>query len=156
MANRRASTAICDSLFCTIAVITPVVFALAVYRNDLRKLLRILFVICVIFGTFLATRHAFYRLIYRVKVYFYRRRPQEEQRELEIKMILLNKNKLVVYPTYIVGGHYLEDLLHSMNFTRSLRSSRKNTTSVQNIHQLTLETQNYARGNSRSAFDLYQ
>ena len=80
MAGRRNQT-ICESLFCTISVITPVVLAIVVYRKDLRELLRILFILILVLGTCLAFRHAFFRVIYRARAFLIRRRPQEYEGE---------------------------------------------------------------------------
>lgn len=79
----RRSGAICDSLFCTLAVATPVCTAVVVYRNDLRQLLRILFIVLILFGAFVATRHTFFQLLRRVRVYLWNRRPPEKREEEE-------------------------------------------------------------------------
>ena len=71
----------CESLFCTVAVIAPVVLAVILYRKDVRELLKILFVIFLFLGACLTFRHTFFRLIYRVRTYLRRRRPQEYEGE---------------------------------------------------------------------------
>ena len=64
---RRSSQAVCDSLFCTVAVVAPVAFSLAYYRNDLRQLLRALFLIGILFGALLTLRHALRRARLRLR-----------------------------------------------------------------------------------------
>lgn len=59
--RRRSSQTVCDSLLCTVAVITPVAISLAYYRNDLRQLLRIVFLAVILIGAFLTVRHTFRR-----------------------------------------------------------------------------------------------
>ena len=65
--RRRSSQAICDSLFCTVAVVAPVAFSLAYYRNDLRQLLRALFLVGILFGALLTFRHALRRARHRLR-----------------------------------------------------------------------------------------
>lgn len=56
--NPRSSQTVCDSLFCSIAVVAPLALSLAYYRDDLRQLLRILFLAAVLFGIILTVRHS--------------------------------------------------------------------------------------------------
>lgn len=56
--SRRSSQAVCDSLFCSIAVVATLAVSLAYYRDDLRQLLRILFLAAVLFGIILTVRHS--------------------------------------------------------------------------------------------------
>ena len=71
----------CDSLLCTIAVVVPVVTALIVYRNDVRQLLKILFVGFLLLGAFVSSRHLFFRAARQLRNYLWRRHPQEEESE---------------------------------------------------------------------------
>ena len=71
----------CDSLLCTIAVVVPVVTALIVYRNDVRQLLKILFVGFLLFGAFVSSRHLFFRAARQLRNYLWGRHPQEEEAE---------------------------------------------------------------------------
>ena len=71
----------CDSLLCTIAVVVPVVTALIVYRNDVRQLLKILFVGFLLFGAFVSSRHLFFRAARQLRNYLWPRHLQKEESE---------------------------------------------------------------------------
>ena len=59
----------CYSLFCTLVVVVPVVTALIVYRNNVRQLLKILFVGFLLFGAFVSSRHLFFRAARQLRNY---------------------------------------------------------------------------------------
>ena len=65
----RRREAVCDSLFCTLVVVVPVVTALIVYRNNVRQLLKILFVGFLLFGAFVSSRHLFFRAARQLRNY---------------------------------------------------------------------------------------
>ena len=81
MARRRSSTTICDSFLCTVAVAAPLVLSLAYYRNDLRQLLRILFLGVVLFGALLTIRHSLRRALLRLNGWLSRGKKEEEEGE---------------------------------------------------------------------------
>ena len=81
----RRREAVCDSLFCTLVVVVPVVTALIVYRNNVRQLLKILFVGFLLFGAFVSSRHLFFRAARQFRNYLWRRHSQEEEEEAEGK-----------------------------------------------------------------------
>ena len=81
----RRREAVCDSLFCTLVVVVPVVTALIVYRNNVRQLLKILFVGFLLFGAFVSSRHLFFRAARQLRNYLWRRHSQEEEEEDEGK-----------------------------------------------------------------------
>ena len=109
MAGRRRNETVCESLFCTIAVITPVVVAIVVYRKDVRELLKILFFIFLVLGACLTFRHTFFRLIYRVRTFLRRRRPQVYEGECTLDVtsfsscsssVLQRVNEVSLFPAY--------------------------------------------------------
>ena len=64
-------------------VVVPVVTALIVYRNNVRHLLKILFVGFLLFGAFVSSRHLFFRAAHQLRNYLWRRHSQEEEEEDE-------------------------------------------------------------------------
>jgi len=81
MARRGPSATICDSFLCTVAVAAPLVLSLAYYRNDLRQLLRILFLGVVLFGALLTIRHSLRRALLRLNGWLSRGKKEEEEGE---------------------------------------------------------------------------
>ena len=79
MFRRRSSQAVCDSLFCTMVVVIPVALSVAFYRNDLRQLLRMLFLVAVLFGAFLTLRHSLRRARLRLKRWLTSRKQETEE-----------------------------------------------------------------------------
>ena len=79
--QRRYSQTICDSLFCTVAVATPLVLSLAYYRNDLRTLLRLVFLGLVLFGALLTVRHSLRRALRRLTDWLASGKKEEEEEE---------------------------------------------------------------------------
>ena len=89
--RRRSSQAVCDSLFCTVAVAAPVALSIAYYRNDLRQLLRVLFLLAVLFGAFLTVRHSLGRARQRLKRWLSggKRHSKDEDGKLRTCILLL-------------------------------------------------------------------
>ncbi len=81
--KRTRGEAICDSLFCTLAVALPISLAVVFYRHDIKSLLRALFVVFLVFCLFLVSRHSFYRLAYRVKAALKNRSSRDARVEVQ-------------------------------------------------------------------------
>ena len=105
----RRREAVCDSLFCTLVVVVPVVTALIVYRNNVRQLLKILFVGFLLFGAFVSSRHLFFRAARQLRNYLWRRQSQEEEEEAEGKW---EKGKYADLAGVVVGVIWSSHSLH--------------------------------------------
>ena len=75
--ERKNSSAL--TFFLLLLAVVASLLALVYYRNDLRKLFRVLFLIFLLFGAFISCRHVALQLWRRVALHLRRRQPQEEQ-----------------------------------------------------------------------------
>ena len=79
MKRRRASQTVCDSLLCTLVVVGSLALSLAYYRNDLRQLLRMFFLVAILIGALLVLRHSLGRARRRLSKWLTRDKKEERE-----------------------------------------------------------------------------
>ena len=97
MAARRQT--ICDSLYCSVVVVAPIALSLAYYRNDLRQLLRIVFLIVVLIGTLLTLRHSLRRARRRMRGWW---TSEKEDEDVVSKFPYLNIVPIRLAPKLVI------------------------------------------------------
>ena len=78
MQRRRLQQTVCDSLLVSVAVVAALTLSLVYYRHDLRQLLRMLFLVSILFGALLAFRHSLGRARRRLRKWWSRGKEDRE------------------------------------------------------------------------------